>query len=391
VYVADYANNRIAKFTPTGGWITAWGTEGGRKGQFRRPYGIDLDVQNRVWVADNTNHRIQEFSSSGTYIRQMGTSGSGPGQFFQIRRVAVIPGVINPKVYGADLWGNKIEQFSYVNGGYVYTKTYAGVPATDDKFNEDTGLAVDTNNLFVADSVNQRMQRFSSGGSWQLHWGHRGWGADLSGFNWPRDIAIERADPSKVWATDTKNGRMLEFTRSGTPTGRFFGTQGYDLGQFTRVSAVVSTSNGVVVADTLNNRIQFWNTVGSPSLGWSIDSFSTPKDVAVSNGIVYVADTGHSRVVKLSLTDGSSKGSIGAGSLHSPEGVAIDAAGDVWVADTGADRLVEFNATGTLIRTFGSLGSGHGQFNAPGHLEVFVGKLYVCDMFNDRLEIFSIT
>jgi hypothetical protein len=43
------------------------------------------------------------------------------------------------------------------------------------------------------------MQRFSAAGVWQLHFGHRGWGSDLSGLNWPRDIAIEKTDPSKVW------------------------------------------------------------------------------------------------------------------------------------------------------------------------------------------------
>jgi DNA-binding beta-propeller fold protein YncE len=63
----------------------------------------------------------------------------------------------------------------------------------------------------------------------------------------------------------------------------------------------------------------------------------------------------------------------------------------VWVADTGANRLVEFNAAGAQLRTFGSLGSGHGQFDSPGHLEVFNGKLYVMDMFNDRLEVFSLS
>ncbi|MDX6550513.1 MAG: tripartite motif-containing protein 71 [Gaiellales bacterium] len=391
VYVADYANNRIAKFTPNGAWITAWGTEGGKNGQFRRPYGIDLDVQNNVWVADNTNHRIQEFTSSGTYIRQMGSNGSGPGQFFQIRRVAVMPGVVNPMVYGADLWGNKVERFTDVSGGYAYSKTYAGVPATDDKFNEATGVAVDAGNIFVADSVNQRMQRFGIDGAWQGHWGHRGWGVDLSGLNWPRDIAIERADPSKVWVTDTKNGRMLEFTRSGTPTGRFFGSQGFDPGQFRRVSAVASTATGVVVADTLNNRVQLWNTLGTPFLVWSVTGFSTPKDVAVKNGVVYVADTGHQRIVKLSVLDGSAVGTIGVGTLHATEGVAIDADGDVWAADTSSDRLVEFSAVGTVLRTFGSFGSGQGQFNAPGHLEVVAGRLYVCDMFNDRLEIFSLS
>jgi DNA-binding beta-propeller fold protein YncE len=252
-------------------------------------------------------------------------------------------------------------------------------------------VAVDANNIFVADSVNQRMQRFSASGVWQLHFGHRGWGSDLSGLNWPRDIAIEKTDPSKVWVTDTKNGRMLEFTRDGDPTGRTFGTQGTALGQFRRVSAVAATATGVVVADTLNNRIQLWNTVGTPTLVWSAGGFQTPKDVAVSGGTVYVADTSHERIVKLSLADGSSLGTIGVGKLHSCEGVALDAGGNIWVADTAANRLVEFSPAGSVLQTFGSLGTGHEQFDAPGHLEVFDGKLYVMDMFNDRLEVFSLS
>jgi tripartite motif-containing protein 71 len=391
VYVADYANNRIAKFSPNGTWITSWGTKGGRNGQFRRPYGVDIDAANNVWVADNTNHRIQEFTSGGSYLRQIGSAGTGPGQFFQLRRVAVTPGDTTPDVYGFDLWGNKVEHFAPSGSGYTLVSTFGNIHAPDDKFNEATGVAIDSQNVFVADSVNQRMQRFGTATrAWQMHFGLRGWGDDLSGLNWPRDIAIEQSDPGKVWVTDTKNGRMLEFTRDGSPTGRSFGTQGTALGQFRRVSAVAATANGVVVADTLNDRIQLWNTVGTPTLIWSTDGFDTPKDVAVSNGTVYVADTSNQRIVKLSLATGSQTGTVGVGKLHSTEGVAIDAGGDVWVADTAANRLVEFSAAGTLLRAFGSLGSGHGQFDAPGHLEIFNGKLYVMDMFNDRLEVFTL-
>ena len=112
----------------------------------------------------------------------------------------------------------------------------------------------------------------------------------------------------------------------------------------------------------------------------------------IHNKTVYVADTSHERIVKLSLADGSQIGTpIGVGKLHSCEGVALDAGGNIWVADTAANRLVEFSAAGNVLQTFGSLGTGHGQFDAPGHLEVFDGKLYVSDMFNDRVEIFTLT
>jgi sugar lactone lactonase YvrE len=392
IYVADYANNRIAKFSPTGAWITSWGTEGGKPGQFRRPYGVTLDADNNVWVADNTNHRIQEFTSSGTFIRQMGSNGSLPGQFFQLRRVAVTPGESNPDVYGADLWGNKIERFHFSNGAYSYAQSYGGVPATDGLFNEAAGVAVDSSNIFVADSVNQRMQRFAtSTGAWQLEFGHRGWGPnDLSGFNWPRDIAFDGASSSRVWVTDSKNGRMLEFDRSGNPTGRFIGSQGSDIGELNRPSAVAPAPSGILIADTFNNRVQLWDTsTATPTLVWTATGFNRPLDLAVKSGVGYVADTSNNQIVKLSLSDGSRLGTLATG-LHAPAGVAVDGGGNVWVADSGRDRLVELSPAGAVLQTFGVAGTGNGQFDDPTHLEVFGGRLYVCDTFNDRVQVFDL-
>ncbi len=379
VYVADYANNRIAKFSPTGAWITSWGVKGGKPGQFRRPYGIAVDAANHVWVADNTNHRIQEFASSGGFIRQLGSAGTGSGQFFQLRRVAVSPATSTPDVYGFDLWGNKVEHYAPDgSGGYTLASTFGNVHAPDTLFNEAAGVAVDAQNIFVADSVNQRMQRFAtSTGAWQMHFGLRGWGADLSGLNWPRDIAISKVDPGNVWVADTKNGRLLEFTRDGDPTGRQIGHQGSALGSFSRPSAIAVTATGLVVADTFNNRVQLWNIASAtPTMTWNATGFSRPYDVAVANWVVYVANANHHRVVTLSTSDGSTLGSFGTGSLHSDQGVAIDPAnGDIWVADSSADRLVEFSSSGTVLQTIGKAGTASGQFDNPTHLEIFGGQL----------------
>jgi DNA-binding beta-propeller fold protein YncE len=93
----------------------------------------------------------------------------------------------------------------------------------------------------------------------------------------------------------------------------------------------------------------------------------------------------------LSVLDGSLLGSFGSTTLHSPEGVAVEPNGSVWVADSNANRLVEFDATGAVLQTFGSIGSGHGQFNDPTHLEVVAGRLYVCDTFSDRVEVFGLS
>ena len=97
-------------------------------------------------------------------------------------------------------------------------------------FNEPSGLTFDSaGNLYVADSVNQRIQKFTQGANeadytFSKAFGARGWGnVDLSGFNWPRDITYAPGTKT-LWVSDTKNNRLLEFTTAGASTGTFVGS-----------------------------------------------------------------------------------------------------------------------------------------------------------------------
>ncbi|HWH66359.1 MAG TPA: NHL repeat-containing protein, partial [Gaiellales bacterium] len=55
IYVADFANNRMAKFGPGGKWLRNWGTKGSANGRFARPYGVAVDATDHVYVADSNN------------------------------------------------------------------------------------------------------------------------------------------------------------------------------------------------------------------------------------------------------------------------------------------------------------------------------------------------
>jgi len=382
IYVADYANDRVAKLSPTGGWLMAWGSHGSANGQFLRPYGVAVDASNRIYVADSDNERIQKFTATGGWLQKYGSQGSANGQFLQLRRVAVGTGA-TPMVYGADLWDDHVDRFTQAG---AFSKRYGGGPAPVGGFNEPSGIAVDTN-TFVADTVNQRMQRFTtSSGAFNMTWGDRGWGAkDLSGFNWPRDIAINNS--GTVWVADTKNNRVTQFTRNGTATGKVFGVLGSAVGDLHWPFAVASTGSNVVVADTWNSRIQLWDTSRlTPT--WTQTAVSFPKDVAVQGTIVYVADTNNNRVVELSASTGAVLKTVSG--IPDPEGIAVTPTGTIWVAETGQNRLIELSAAGTVMQTFGRLGSGHGQFYHPTHLEVYSGALYVTDEWNDRVEVFKL-
>ena len=76
--------------------------------------------------------------------------------------------------------------------------------------------------------------------------------------------------------------------------------------------------------------------------------------------------------------------------LDQPAGIATDAAGHVWVADTGHDRVVEFSPAGRVLAVFGSPGSGRGQLDQPVALAVTpFGDVWVADQGNSRVEEFS--
>ena len=382
IYVADYANDRIVKLNPTGGWLMTWGAHGSATGQFLRPYGVAVDASNRIYVADSDNERIQKFTSTGGYLQSYGSKGSANGQFEQLRRVAVGTGAA-PMVYGADLWDNHVDRFTQAG---TFSRRYGGGIAAVGGFNEPSGIAVDTD-TFVADTVNQRIEKFTTAtGAFSLTWGDRGWGAkDLTGFNWPRDITINNS--GTVWVADTKNNRVTQFTRDGTATGKTFGVAGSAIGDLHWPFAVASSGSNVIVADTWNSRIQLWDA-SRLTPAWTQTGMSFPKDVAVQGSVVYVADTNDNRVVELSATTGALLKTISG--IPDPEGIAVTPAGTIWVAETGQNRLVEISASGALVQRFGSLGSTHGQFFHPTHLEIYSGSLYVTDSWNDRIEVFKL-
>jgi tripartite motif-containing protein 71 len=407
IYAADYANSRVGVFGPGGSWIGAWGVNGTGPGQFKRPYGIDVDDSGDVYVADSNNY-IHRFTATGSvtpdtfgfdFVRAYGNPGSGPGQFSMLRRVAVGSGA-GPEVYGADLWRYKIEIFGPFGG---HLSTIGGGAPANGAFNEPYGVTVDASNVFVTDMVNQRVQRFSSSPPYgfQLAWGERGWGEGNPGFNWPKGIDIMTVGGVRtVWVADTKNNRLQEFRPDGAATGRKFGKAGAAVGQLKWPFGIAVYGGRLVVADTNNNRVQLWDPAG-PTVEWTATggggvAFSKPKAVTVDEGRVYVADTQNHRIVVLDADTGGFIRAFGGTTLKKADGVAVEPNGDVWVSDSIKHRLAEFDSGGALLQTFGSLGAGNTQFNRPLHLSIHVTGagavlLFVADSWNDRIQIFQVS
>jgi DNA-binding beta-propeller fold protein YncE len=61
LYVCEWGNHRIQKFTPQGKSLGAWGGPGRMAGRLNYPWGLALDRHNRILVVDSSNHRVQRF------------------------------------------------------------------------------------------------------------------------------------------------------------------------------------------------------------------------------------------------------------------------------------------------------------------------------------------
>ncbi|QHT63083.1 hypothetical protein GXP70_26025 [Paenibacillus lycopersici] len=89
--------------------------------------------------------------------------------------------------------------------------------------------------------------------------------------------------------------------------------------------------------------------VGTPGLNKPNDLFIDGK------GVLYVADTGNNRIVKLD-PDGKVLGLYGKEQgvkLNQPNGIFVDEYGDMFVADTGSRQVIHLSPDGRFIEAFG--------------------------------------
>ena len=208
--------------------------------------------------------------------------------------------------------------------------------------------------------------------------------------------------PSLAMQGDTIADRELGQIDFNHNTANQIGTQGFNAPSSVAVDASV-TPNRLYVSDGTNSRVLGWKDVtsfvnGSPAdivVGQpdfvsgscnnngpiTASSLCQPSGVAVdAAGNLYVVDVTNNRVLEYttpfaacgsfpcvggaaslvfgqggSFTSGNGdNGGITANSLSFPNGVAVDASGDVYITDTGNSRVLEFNTPLTVTATPGS-------------------------------------
>jgi DNA-binding beta-propeller fold protein YncE len=117
----------------------------------------------------------------------------------------------------------------------------------------------------------------------------------------------------------------------------------------------------------------------------------SPVAVAPGPGdTVFVADSALKAIIAFDRS-GRPVRRISHPDLMRPVAVAYDGKSDrLYVADSQAHRIAVFSASGEFRESFGTRGSGDGEFNAPTHVALTRdGNLLVTDALNHRIQAFD--
>jgi sugar lactone lactonase YvrE len=355
--------------------------------------GVAVDAASNLYIADTDNYRVRKVTPSGTI-----TTVAGNGQ-----------------------WGYSGD----------------GEPATAASFNEPTGVAVDAvGNLYIADTFNGRIRKVTPAGvittvagNGQPGYSGDGGPATAASLAGPWGLAEDAA--GNLYIADTGNSRVRKVTPGGTiTTAAGNGQPGYsgDGGPATAASlgsmgVAVDAAGNLYIADTENHRVRKVTPAGTitalagngqyryggdggPATAASLNG---PDGVAVDAvGNLYVADAGNSRIRKVTpagtITTVAGNGQYGysgdggpatAASLSYPDGVAVDAAGNLYIADYANNRVRKVAATGTITTVAGNEQYGYSGDGGPataaslklpyGVAVDATGNLYIADTDNWRV------
>ncbi len=346
VYVADAGSNRIQKFDSSGNFLRAWGKDvvlsgpddtgtgfeiciaangdtcqaaapsTGLGGELSAPQGPATDAAGNVYVADASNNRIQKFDSSGDFLRAWGQDvvATGPDN-----------AGTGPEICVAGVDTCKAGISSGVGGAVDYPQ----------------GVATDgAGNVYEASGGNTRIDKFSSSGSFQRAWGKN---VDAPGSTDDTGTGFEICVPA--------NGDACQ-------VGDYTGSLSGELADPRGLAA--DAAGNTYVADATNNRIQEFDSAGSPLRAWG-------KDVTVGGGTGFEVC-----VAGVNTCKAGTSGGLG-GEMNEPFGAATDAAGNVYVADRFNNRIQKFDSSGNFQRAWGEDVAGAGPDNTGTGFEICVG------------------
>ena len=464
--IVDCFNDRIREVNASSGIITtvagtrSFGYNGDNiqatAAELDSPAAIALDSAGDLFIADTNNQRIREVNQSTGVIATF--AGNGIGQYSGDGGAATSAGLEYPKGIVVDSAGNVFIADSNdgaireVPAGATFIKTIAGTqffggsignggPASAAALSDPLGLAVDSSgDLFIADSGDGQIREINAstkaisliagGGSSSLG---DGGVATAAALYYPSDIAVDAS--GNIFVADPNNERVREVNASSklisTVAGTSYVSVSGDGGaataaQLDNPNAVATDASGdIFIADSIDNVVREINhatgivttIAGNGTAGYSGDGgqataaeLSYPEGIAVdAAGDVFIADSDNARIREINhasrlITTVAGTGGVGyngdniaatSAKLGLPDGLVLDSAGDLFIADFYNQRIREVNSTGIITTVAGNGTSGYsgdgGQATAaeldfPEGLAMNAGgDLFIAGNYDNRI------
>ena len=287
---------------------------GAEPGQFRDPIGVAVAPDGSIAVVDSGNARVERFAADGSFLDSWG-AGEGNVTFTRTENGLGPTGItITPDgvTWVADTWGHRVVALDG-NGQVVQSIGAETIDIGDDpaRVNEGGGrffgpraIAVTADAIYVVDTGNERVQRFTPDGTFVKAWGGYGTGPDRL----IEPVGIAVGPDGNIYVADSGNARISIFTPDGDPVAQW--------------------------------PVSVWP---APQPGGTPPSYQ-PYLAFDAAGNLYATASNAGQVIMLDH-DGVIRGSItqaGSERLAQPIGVAIAPDGEVLISDVGRDAVMTY-------------------------------------------------
>lgn len=247
VYVTDYGNKRVQKFTHDGQFVLEWGSSGRAAGQFDYPTGIAAG-DGFVYVADKAHNRIQKFDLAGNFVSMWGSRGSADGELFSPEGIAFHNGTI----YVVDAGNHRVQMFS-PNGTLVGSFGSSGV--APGQFLFPAGIDVTADGMaFVSDRGNRAIEVFDADGV------HIKRLASSSAHHVVVPAGVALDDEGGFYVSDSTSGGVMHYDMSVQDLNRASSKRVIPSDSGSSAAMAIGKHSELYVVDSLNHSIYAYAT-----------------------------------------------------------------------------------------------------------------------------------
>ncbi|MBV7328787.1 6-bladed beta-propeller [Chloroflexi bacterium TSY] len=409
IHIVDSSAAQVQIYNTNGEYLRLFDTANANEGrtvayELDKPYGIAIDQQDNVYIADTGNHRIVKFTSAGRYVTEWGNEGDLPdginiNNWFGAQLDAPMDIVFDDanNLYVSDSANHRIVKFS--NTGMLLG-TWGAAGSGIDQLTRPVGLTYQDDILYIVDQGNRRIQRLKSDGQFMDPWPLTVEGQSKIKFV---DMALDQN--GNAYATKQGANTVIKLDRNGTQLDHEWAFFSNGSPRFSGPAGIgIHDDGSIFIVNRLGAHMLKFDTDGGQFPGgyWGHEGrLNAPSDVATdASGNFYVVDQANHRILKFS-SSGESLGSWGgqgtdAGRFNSPSGIVIDHANNIYVSDANGaihHRIQKFTTDGDFVDSWGGdQGSEDGQFSYPKGLAINSrNRLFVADRDNHRVQVFDLT